>query len=620
MFDRVAFHETLNNSSRKLLSSRVQKGGYWEGELSSSPLATATAVLSLFLFVREGKGRIDARLIQNCKQLISKGVTWLVDAQNSDGGFGDTVQSPSNLSTTTLVWAALTTSNQSPSKTVSDSEAWLINTAGSLQPQALASAISRRYGNDRTFSAPILTVCTLAGRFEKGAKGWSQVPQLPFELAAFPHQWFKRLRLSVVSYALPALIAIGQVRHYFRPTWNPILRLVRVLIRRRTLRVLEAIQPENGGYLEAVPLTSFVVMSLVVTSQFKHPVVSRCVSFLIGSARKDGSWPIDTNLATWLTTLSVRSLSTSKRLTQLLTSQDRQNLRHWLMQQQFNRQHPYTHAQPGGWAWTDRPGGVPDADDTSGALLALQNLGPIDRDVVKAATAGITWLLTLQNSDGGIPTFCRGWGQLPFDRSTPDLTAHALLAWSSWYHHLPPEFQDPLQQAIKRAVRYLATSQREDGSWVPLWFGNQLAPRNENLTYGTARVLLGLNSLRRYKLIELPDLRKQGINWLLATQNENGGWGGAKNVASSIEETALAVQALADSIVESPLLSSVEIDKNAIRTTISKGITWLIEKTDKGQHFEPAPIGLYFSKLWYCEKHYPVIFAVAALGRSESVV
>tara|TARA_B100001013_G_scaffold261668_1_gene164306 strand:- start:274 stop:1146 length:873 start_codon:yes stop_codon:yes gene_type:complete len=290
------------------------------------------------------------------------------------------------------------------------------------------------------------------------------------------------------------------------------------------------------------------------------------------------------------------------------------------MQQQFNRQHPYTHAQPGGWAWTDRPGGVPDADDTSGALLALQNLGPIDRDVVKAATAGITWLLTLQNSDGGIPTFCRGWGQLPFDRSTPDLTAHALLAWSSWYHHLPPEFQDPLQQAIKRAVRYLATSQREDGSWVPLWFGNQLAPRNENLTYGTARVLLGLNSLRRYKLIELPDLRKQGINWLLATQNENGGWGGAKNVAPSIEETALAVQALADSIVESPLLSSVEIDKNAIRTTISKGITWLIEKTDKGQHFEPAPIGLYFSKLWYCEKQYPIIFAVAALGRSESVV
>ena len=619
MFDRAALHETLNNASQKLLRSRV-KEGYWEGELSSSALATATAVLSLFLFVREGKGRIDDRLIHNCKQLISKGVNWLVDAQNPDGGFGDTVQSASNLSTTTLVWAALTTSNQSPSKTVSASEAWLITTAGSLQPQALAGAISRRYGNDRTFSAPILTVCALAGRFEKGARGWSQVPQLPFELAAFPHQWFKQLRLSVVSYALPALIAIGLVRHYFRPTWNPILRLVRVLIRRRTLRILEAIQPDSGGYLEAVPLTSFVLMSLVATSQVKHPVVSRCLSFLIELAREDGSWPIDTNLATWLTTLSVGALSTSKRLTKVLTAQDRQDLRHWLIRQQFSTEHPYTHAPPGGWAWTDRPGGVPDADDTAGALLAVQNLGPIDRDVVEAATAGIAWLLTLQNGDGGIPTFCRGWGRLPFDRSTPDLTAHALLAWSSWYHHLPSESQGRLRQAIKRAVRYLAISQRQDGSWVPLWFGNQLAPRNNNLTYGTARVLLALNSLDRHKLIELPELRKQGIDWLLATQNENGGWGGDNNVASSIEETALAVQALADSIVEITLLSSVAIDKDAIRTTISKGITWLIEKTDKGQHFEAAPIGLYFSKLWYFEKQYPVIFTVAALGRSESVV
>ena len=34
---------------------------------------------------------------------------------------------------------------------------------------------------------------------------------LPFELAAFPRPWFGALGLPVVSYALPALIAIGQV-------------------------------------------------------------------------------------------------------------------------------------------------------------------------------------------------------------------------------------------------------------------------------------------------------------------------------------------------------------------------------------------------------------------------
>ncbi|MEZ6048428.1 MAG: hypothetical protein R3C11_23220 [Planctomycetaceae bacterium] len=40
----------------------------------------------------------------------------------------------------------------------------------------------------------------------------------------------------------------------------------------------------------------------------------------------------------------------------------------------------------------------------------------------------MNWLLDLQNRDGGWPTFCRGWGALPFDRSAPDLTAHALRA------------------------------------------------------------------------------------------------------------------------------------------------------------------------------------------------
>src|SRR6266568_4695463 len=48
-----------------------------------------------------------------------------------------------------------------------------------------------------------------------------------------------------------------------------------------------------------------------------------------------------------------------------------------------------------------------------------------------AAMAGIHWLLNLQNADGGLPTFCRGWTNLPFDRSAPDLTAHALRAWNT---------------------------------------------------------------------------------------------------------------------------------------------------------------------------------------------
>ena len=107
----------------------------------------------------------------------------------------------------------------------------------------------------------------------------------------------------------------------------------------------------------------------------------------------------------------------------------------WLLACQHRQVHPFTGAAPGGWGWTDLSGAVPDADDTPGALLALAawrdapSCSAADRARIDAAAAaGIGWLLDLQNRDGGWPTFCRGWGQLPFDRSGADLTAHALRA------------------------------------------------------------------------------------------------------------------------------------------------------------------------------------------------
>ena len=45
------------------------------------------------------------------------------------------------------------------------------------------------------------------------------------------------------------------------------------------------------------------------------------------------------------------------------------------------------------------------------------------------------------------------------------------------------------------------------------------------------------------------------------------------------------------------------------------GTAWLVQHTHGGQEFPPSPIGLYFARLWYFEKLYPLIFAVSALGR-----
>src|SRR5207244_8473185 len=138
-----------------------------------------------------------------------------------------------------------------------------------------------------------------------------------------------------------------------------------------------------------------------------------------------------------------------------------------------------------------------DADDTAGALLALLTLRPggMDKKLRTSGVMGVTWLLDLQNRDGGIPTFCRGWGALPFDRSSPDLTAHAMRAWCAWREFLPLPLQQRIDAAIPGALNFLERSQRTDGSWAPLWFGNEHAHDEENRTYGTSRLVLALEDV-----------------------------------------------------------------------------------------------------------------------------
>jgi squalene-hopene/tetraprenyl-beta-curcumene cyclase len=597
--------QALRQAWAKLLDLRSGEG-VWKGKLSASALSTATAVVALALERRESK-RADVQR----ERLIEQGMTWLATHANEDGGWGDTVCSRSNLSTTTLVWAALGVSPDAArayQPAISAAEKWLTLRAGKLDAATLAAKIVERYESDRTFSVPILTHCALAGRLGSGPEAWRQVIPLPFELAVFPATWFAALRLPVVSYALPALIAVGFARHFHAPSLNLLVRAVRSLAAQRALRVLDSIQPPNGGFLEAIPLTSFVVMSLVGSGKMEHRVARLGLEFIVNSAQSDGSWQIDTNLATWVTTLAIHSLAAIGA--PCLGEQERVVACDWLLQQQYRRRHPYTNAAPGGWAWTDLAGGVPDADDTAGALLALKSLGVRETESLEAAKAGVKWLLDLQNRDGGIPTFCRGWGKLPFDRSSADLTAHALRAWVAWQNALPAPLQREIQLKTLRAAEFLRRTQEAGGAWCPLWFGNELEPDEHNRVYGTSRVLLALAETNL-----CPEAAAKAAVWLVGAQKADGGWSGGLAVApSSVEETALAVESLCAALESRPELQ-LELEP-----VIRRGAIWLTCRVEADTWHRPTAIGFYFAKLWYFEEMYPVVFTVAALGRAARVL
>ena len=150
-------------------------------------------------------------------------------------------------------------------------------------------------------------------------------------------------------------------------------------------------------------------------------------------------------------------------------------------------------------------------------------------------------------------------------------------------------------------LKYLATSQQTDGSWVPLWFGNQYTGKDQsNRIYGTAQTVIALKAVQDAGYADAAASLERACEWLGRIQQDDGSWGSDETGRpASIEETALAVRALI---------------AGGNMTAAERGITWLLQETRDGTHFQPAPIGLYFAVLFYSEPMYPLVWTISALG------
>ncbi|WP_340110861.1 prenyltransferase/squalene oxidase repeat-containing protein [Maribellus mangrovi] len=581
------------NELSEILLSEMNEDGFWSGRLSSSALGVAVAVAALHFYdADENDSEIQA------------GLNWLSSNFNSDGSYGDTPESPGNISTTLLVYAVLnlyTEKNEKIAAVQQKSSDWLFAQNIDLRTGDVAKSILAHYKIDYTFSVPILTMAALCGIPQKDA--FKKIPQLPFELALLPRKFYRLLNLSVVSYAIPALIAVGIVI-FKKKKSAKVGKWIRGSAEKRALKILQKSMPESGGFLEAIPLTAFVALSLINAGYRDLDVVGKGIAFLKKTQLEDGGWPIDVDLSTWVTTLSIKALGNRKD--EVLTSEQQNRLSKHLIEIQNRNIHPFNGTSPGGWGWTNFSGSVPDGDDTPGAILALLNLNNPDQ-VKDEVFAGVQWLLELQNSDGGFPTFSKGWGKLPFDQSCADLTGHCLLALATaklvYKKEMQADFSNEVQGALQKAFEYLQKHQLENGCWLPLWFGNQREKDHHNPVYGTARVLAYLkdalfaveDDLAFQE--ELATLIPSAENYLVNVQNEDGSWGGAKNIAGTIEETALSITALTGS-------SHQQVCEN--------GLKWLDKRFSK-EGLKSAPIGLYFASLWYDEKMYPLTAYLEAL-------
>ncbi len=576
--------------------------GYWEGELSSSALGVSVACAALFFYDREAN-----------RPFIEKGMQWLTLHVNDDGGFGDTEDSPSNISTSLLCYAAITLCSgifPENGRLLKRLGEYLESKGIDMHSEKVAQVILKHYGKDFTFSVPILSMCAFCGI--PSDRNFENIPRLPFELSLLPHSFYRMLNLNVVSYAIPALIAVGIAVFRHKKKKSFLMGRIRRASIPKAMTLLEKMMPVSGGFLEAIPLTAFVSLCLIESGFRDSMVVKKGVCFLQRTQRPDGGWPIDVNLSVWVSSLALKALRNN--LSSVLNKNQQKTLADHFISVQNKKVHSFNGTLAGGWGWTTFSGSVPDGDDTPGAILTLISLSEMTGNLhVAEIKQACGWLQKLQNRDGGFPTFTRGWGKLPFDQSCSDLTGHAVLAVGKALDFLNGYITEKknrtYQKLVKDALKYLRAQQKENGAWLPLWFGNQHVTGHINPVYGTARVVAYLHDVTDCKWIpgklrnEISEIIEKGKNYLFAVQNEDGSWGGDKDIPGTIEETALA-------------LSAIIYTRESHR--IKKGFQWLdYEYKTKG--LKASPIGLYFASLWYHEKMYPLVSYLEAVSRELEV-
>jgi len=254
-------------------------------------------------------------------------------------------------------------------------------------------------------------------------------------------------------------------------------------------------------------------------------------------------------------------------------------VRDWLLARQIEETCFATSAPPGGWAWA-MPAGWPDSDDTAFTLLALRRLGVPAHD--RALQRGADWLSWMQDPGGAWSTFVRS-SRMPFDHDCPYVTGHALSAL-----HAVERLERP-PSTLTRTLRYLEHAQRPDGSFASIWFRESTA--------GTASVLDALCAAGFRHHPSSEGARAA----LLAGQNADGGWAGQRGQPSTAEETAWAVLAL--------LAAGAEPEP------VARGLDWLVQHQQPDGTWQPTPIGLYYSAMWYSDSMYALALPAQALAR-----
>ncbi|MFD1676755.1 prenyltransferase/squalene oxidase repeat-containing protein [Alicyclobacillus fodiniaquatilis] len=319
------------------------------------------------------------------------------------------------------------------------------------------------------------------------------------------------------------------------------------------------------------------------------------------------------NAHVWNTALAVRALLVAGEDVQ--SSVVQKAVQYLLTKQQHGQQI----VRLGGWAFSSNNTQHPDTDDTIACLEALC-LASMTQSA--AWSQGITWLLGMQNRDGGWSAFEKDankrWMEwIPandmrramHDPSTPDITGR-VLEFLLRYRVLSVD--DPI---VRLALQWLHRHQEADGSWFGRW--------GTTYIYGTWCAVKAL--LCAQVQSSAPSIAKARA-WILRIQHDDGGFGESCQsdlhghfvplAASLPTQTAWGLDLLL-------YLYEAEMDsrmQDELWRACSKAANWLVTHAKAGMWEEEMPTGSAFPGALHIRYHiYPKIWSVVALKHYQTL-
>ena len=619
--------------SQAYLLSQQKAEGYWVGELEAN-----TTLTSEYILFRHLIGDVDPVRQQ-------KGVRYLLSQQQPDGGWALYYDGPSDLSTTVEAYFALRVAGVS-----------------SAEP-ALRRACQRILSQGGVTRARVFTKIFLAlfGQYD-----WRGIPFIPPELIFLPPSFYINIYefsswsrsviipLSII-FAKKPLCPLPPDRHveelFLEPpgparyaiqrrerglNWETFFVLLDSLLKRSesyytfsTLQTLREIamrraeqwtlehQDHTGDWGGIMPAMMNSVLALL---SLGYPLDSPPVGKGLEAIERYGMETADTFRLqscvspVWDTVLSLTALVDSgvprthpavRRTVQ------------WVIGKQVLREGDWKvknrRGQPGGWAFEFNNDFYPDNDDTAAVLIALHKAGLPDEAKGEVFQRGLQWLLSMQGDDGGWGAFDVNnnkaiLNKIPFadlesmlDPSTSDLTGRTLellgLAGFPRNHRV-----------VQQALRFVQGDQQADGAWYGRW--------GVNYIYGTCHVLCGLRSMG--EPMGQPYIRR-AVQWLVAHQNADGGWG---ETCRSYEEPTLRGTGTSTASQTAWALMGLLAAGEGYHEAVTRGINFLLRtQTAEGTWYEPEFTGTGFPKFFFIKYHmYQHYFPLMALGRYRNLL